>query len=103
MTWWVNWEGDMKKYFGGVDPTVKGNSDKCACGVTESCANSTLPCNCDANDLVWRSDEGDLTHKEDLPVTEFRCGETGKSNTSIFVIRCAIVPLVVEDGGSLFF
>ena len=34
-------------------------------------------CNCDANDNIWRSDDGDLNDKTTLPVTELRFGDTG--------------------------
>ena len=34
-------------------------------------------CNCDANDSVWRYDEGYITDKQRLPLTEVRLGDTG--------------------------
>ncbi|XP_035692710.1 contactin-associated protein-like 2 [Branchiostoma floridae] len=36
-------------------------------------------CNCDANDYTWREDSGFLSHKDDLPVTQLRFGDTGDS------------------------
>lgn len=50
--------------------------------MTRTCANPELLCNCDANDNVWRHDEGDLTFKQDLPVTAFVAGDTGKVGLS---------------------
>ena len=49
----------------------------CACGDTMSCADPSMRCNCDINDVTWRLDEGDLTNKNDLPVTMFAAGDTG--------------------------
>ena len=43
-----------------------------------SCTNGH-PCNCDANDNIWREDSGYLTDKTTLPVTEMRFGDTGET------------------------
>ena len=59
-------------YWGGAS----GNS-KCACGMTNSCANPSYGCNCDANDNAWREDSGLLTDKIELPVKQLRFGDTG--------------------------
>ena len=37
-------------------------------------------CNCDKNDYVWRYDEGYITDKQRLPLTEVRLGDTGHAN-----------------------
>ena len=34
-------------------------------------------CNCNANDAVWRFDEGYVTDKSRLPITEVIFGDTG--------------------------
>ncbi|WAR23497.1 SSPO-like protein [Mya arenaria] len=52
-TFWMNRTEQMANYFGGATP----GSGNCACGETNSCFNSSLPCNCDENDDVWRYDE----------------------------------------------
>ena len=62
-------------YWGGA--SING---KCACGMTNSCANSRFGCNCDKNDNVWREDSGLLTDKTKLPVKQLRFGDTGGSD-----------------------
>ncbi|XP_066267587.1 contactin-associated protein-like 5 [Branchiostoma lanceolatum] len=67
--WWVTWDGRQGDYWGGASP----GSGKCACGQSGTCSGR---CNCDANDLTWREDSGFLSHKDDLPVTQLRFGDT---------------------------
>ena len=71
--WWVSRDSAKITYWGGAEP----GSDKCACGMNNSCANPERPCNCDKNDAEWREDSGLLTDKAHLPVTELRFGDTG--------------------------
>ena len=71
--WWVSRDSSRMKYWGGASP----DSKKCACGMTNSCANPSGKCNCDNNDGVWREDSGLLTDKSALPVKELRFGDTG--------------------------
>ena len=73
--WWVSRNSTKMMYWGGASP----GSGNCACGMTNSCANSSYGCNCDANDLVWRNDSGLLTDKTHLPVKQLRFGDTGWS------------------------
>ena len=70
--WWVSRDSTKMTYWGGA--SVSG---KCACGVTNSCADSRYSCNCDKNDHVWREDSGLLTDKTRLPVKQLRFGATG--------------------------
>ncbi|KAL8625610.1 hypothetical protein ACOMHN_043885 [Nucella lapillus] len=72
-TGWWNRTSGLADYFGGAQP----GSNACACGMTGNCSRIDDLCNCDANDDTWRSDEGFLTFKEDLPVTAFVAGDTG--------------------------
>ena len=72
MGWWVSRDSIRMTYWGGA--SVSG---KCACGMTNSCANPRYGCNCDANDNVWREDSGLLTDKSHLPVRQLRFGDTG--------------------------
>ena len=74
--WWVSRDSAKMKYWGGASP----GSGKCACGMTNSCADSTYGCNCDKNDVVWREDSGLLTDKTKLPVKQLRFGDTGASS-----------------------
>ena len=73
--WWVSRDSAKMKYWGGASP----GSGKCACGMTNSCADSSYGCNCDKNDDVWREDSGLLTDKTKLPVKQLRFGDTGDS------------------------
>ena len=69
--WWVSRDSVKMTYWGGA--SVSG---KCACGMTNSCANPSYGCNCDKNDYVWREDSGLLTDKTRLPVKQLRFGDT---------------------------
>ena len=69
--WWVSRDSRKMMYWGGA--SVSG---KCACGMTNSCANSYSDCNCDKDDYVWREDSGLLTDKTRLPVKHLRFGDT---------------------------
>lgn len=82
----------MANYFGGGTP----GSGNCACGETHSCFNTSLPCNCDENDEVWRVDEGFVTNKDELPIHSFYAGDTGTWNSiyNIFIIYDQIDELI---------
>ena len=71
--WWVSRDSRKMTYWGGASP----GSNKCACGMTNSCADTSEACNCDKNDEVWREDSGLLTDKSQLPVKQLRFGDTG--------------------------
>ena len=73
--WWVSRDSSKMTYWGGASP----GSGKCACGMTNSCADSKYACNCDKNDAVWREDSGLLTDKTHLPVKQLRFGDTRSS------------------------
>ncbi|XP_022779597.1 peroxidasin homolog [Stylophora pistillata] len=75
-SWWVSRDSRNMTYWGGASP----DSDKCACGMTKSCADPSIGCNCDMNDDVWREDSGLLTEKKDLPVKQLRFGDTGSDS-----------------------
>jgi len=51
----------------------------CECGDTGTCADSSLKCNCDKNDDVWREDGGFLSDTTKLPVTIMKFGDTGSN------------------------
>ena len=74
MGWWVSRDSSKMTYWGGASV-----SDKCACGMTNSCADLRYSCNCDKNDNVWREDSGLLTDKTKLPVKQLRFGDAGDS------------------------
>ncbi|CAH1244614.1 CNTNAP4 [Branchiostoma lanceolatum] len=81
VSWWVTWDGRQADYWGGASP----GSGKCACGQSGTCTGRCISptgtcsgrCNCDANDgRTWSEDSGFLSHKDDLPVTQLRFGDT---------------------------
>ena len=69
--WWVSRDSSQMRYWGGASP----GSRKCACGMTNSCADPSYGCNCEKNDNVWREDSGLLTDKTSLPVKQLRFGD----------------------------
>ncbi|XP_067052599.1 uncharacterized protein [Acropora muricata] len=69
--WWVSRSSAKITYWGGAS----AGSNKCACGMTNSCADRSQGCNCDKNDPVWRED----TDRSQLPVKQLRFGDTGGS------------------------
>ena len=73
--WWVSRDSAKMTYWGGAS-----GSGKCACGMTNSCANPGNGCNCDKNDYVWREDSGLLTDKTKLPVKQLRFGDSGEGS-----------------------
>ncbi|VDI73660.1 Hypothetical predicted protein [Mytilus galloprovincialis] len=58
-----------------------GSEEKriCECGISQTCQQSNVLCNCDINDNIWRSDEGYVTNKDALPIVAFFAGDTGSS------------------------
>ena len=75
-SWWVSRDSAKMTYWGGASP----GSGKCACGMTNSCADSSYGCNCDKNDHVWRDDSGILTEKTKLPVKQLRFGDVDSNH-----------------------
>ena len=73
--WWVSRDGDKMTYWGGSNSSFPY---KCACGVTNTCADTAYGCNCDKNDAVWREDSGLLTNKSHLPVMQLRLGDVSQ-------------------------
>ena len=74
--WWVSRDSRKMTYWGGASP----GSGKCACGMTNSCANPSNGCNCDKDNFVWREDSGLLTDKTHLPVKQLRFGDTSNGS-----------------------
>lgn len=73
ISWWVSRDSVQMSYWGGASP----GSGKCACGMTNSCANRNNRCNCYSNDSVLREDSGFLTDKTSLPVKQMKFGDLG--------------------------
>ena len=72
-SWWMSRDSARMTYWGGASP----GSGKCACGMTNSSADSRFGCNCDKDDYVWREDSGLLTDKTTLPVIQLYIGDVG--------------------------
>lgn len=58
-------------YWGGAAP----GSGKCECGLTEVGCAGTGVCNCDSK--LNETDEGQIQHKDHLPILELHFGDTG--------------------------
>ncbi len=71
----TNRANQIMTYWAGGPANGKG----CACGINDTCADTSKLCNCDKNDNVIRTDEGYVTQKSDLPITSITTGETGHS------------------------
>ncbi|XP_041458818.1 neurexin-4-like isoform X2 [Lytechinus variegatus] len=77
--WWVNRYDQKMESWGGA-PAGTG---RCACGIGMVCApDNSKYCNCDAASTNNGVDEGKLTEKKYLPVTQLRFGDTGDSGSS---------------------
>ncbi|XP_071488096.1 C-type mannose receptor 2-like, partial [Diadema antillarum] len=79
-TAWYDRDGNYKNYWGGAGV----DSGQCGCGTAGTCTNSQA-CNCNNNDATWRTDEGYLTDKTTLPVTEIRFGDTGDGSEEGYI------------------
>ena len=73
-SWLINGKNQKMSYLAG------GSGTGCACGVSNTCANTNYKCNCDSNDNVLRYDNGTVTTKSDLPLTAFYTSDTGSSD-----------------------
>lgn len=74
--YWLSRDGEKMNYWGGGSSKRTGY---CACGETGSCLNKQKRCNCDVNNGTMTGDEGFLTDKAKLPVSEMRFGDTDDS------------------------
>ena len=64
--YWRARDKSMQISWGGAPP----GSGQCACGVTQTCANKAMFCNCDSRRNSWLVDDGYLTDEDTLPVTQ---------------------------------
>ncbi|KAK4045709.1 hypothetical protein OUZ56_033583 [Daphnia magna] len=51
-------------------PLGKAKPGRCPCSQNQNCKHAGVFCNCDADEPRWLSDEGYLTHPEDLGITQ---------------------------------
>ncbi|CAG0893114.1 unnamed protein product [Darwinula stevensoni] len=68
--WWVDRHGDPQYYWDGSH----AGEHICDCGVSDTCVDPDLPCNCDAEAPQWESDVGAIDNATALPIAEVRFG-----------------------------
>ena len=61
------------EHWSGANP----GSRQCGCGLTRSCVQPELGCNCDAASEDWSHDTGSLEDMASLPVSGLHFGDTG--------------------------
>merc|ERR1711953_699612 len=91
MGFWRDYNGTERTFFhGNLDPE---QPHVCQCGVNQTCIESNLPCNCDAKVPDWQVDEGVITDKDLLPITEFAYGpleyDLEEAKISIGSLKCS--------------
>ncbi|XP_071827139.1 macrophage mannose receptor 1-like isoform X2 [Apostichopus japonicus] len=79
-TAWYDRDGAKISYWGGATQ----GTDYCQCGAQGNCVNGKI-CQCSNNDQTWRTDDGYLTYKDDLPVTKINFGDTGDSSEEGYI------------------
>ncbi|KAJ8026239.1 Contactin-associated protein 1 [Holothuria leucospilota] len=77
---WYDRDGNQVSYWGGGTQ----GTDYCQCGVQGNCVNGRI-CHCSQNDNTWRTDDGYLNYKDDLPVTKVAFGDTGDSSEEGYI------------------
>ena len=75
VAWWMSRDGRKMNYWGGAG----GSANTCACGVTNSCS-SGKKCNCHDSNRGWTEDNGLLTDKSALPVSQIRLADLDASD-----------------------
>ncbi|XP_077125246.1 contactin-associated protein-like 2 [Ranitomeya variabilis] len=87
-TWWVGKGNEKHYYWGDSGPGIQ----KCSCGIDRNCTDGRFHCNCDADQRQWRKDDGILSYKDHLPVTQVVVGDTYRSSSeaklTINPLRC---------------
>eukprot|EP00057_Strongylocentrotus_purpuratus_P009894 XP_011664368.1 PREDICTED: uncharacterized protein LOC105438351 [Strongylocentrotus purpuratus] len=77
-TAWYDRYGTRMTYWGGAPH----NSSSCACGSTGTCdGNGQCTCDLKINYLRYQ-DDGNITHKASVPVSEIRVGDTGEDSST---------------------
>ncbi|KAI9547004.1 hypothetical protein NQZ68_021674 [Dissostichus eleginoides] len=88
LTWWLDWQGEKRSYWGGFLPGVQ----QCSCSLEENCVDMNYFCNCDADTDSWANDTGILSYKDHLPVSQIVIGDTNRTGSQavyhIGPLRC---------------
>lgn len=77
---WYTQQGTLRTHWGGAS----SNSSSCACGLTQTCTEKNLLCNCDKMSPQFQHDQGYLYQKEDLPVSRIRISFQRTNHRSSF-------------------
>ena len=90
---WRDKNGTQRTVFHGNHLDTTSQPHLCQCGVNQTCVVPELACNCDAKLPVWQADEGIITDKELLPITEFAYGpmkyDLEQAKVSIGSLKCS--------------
>lgn len=84
---WTSQDGTKREYWAGG----LGGQYKCGCGVTRSCDEDTVQCNCDIQDGKQRKDFGTIINKDELPVGSVTLNDIGgdsQGTLSVGALRC---------------
>ncbi|CAH1775918.1 unnamed protein product [Owenia fusiformis] len=84
--------GEKLSYFGGGLRGASGEDGKCACGVTGTCDDPAVGCNCNIKDGKERHDIALITNNTDLPIGNIVLNELGGNSTGTYNItslQCA--------------
>ena len=88
----------LKDYWPG------GLPGRCACGLTGTCADPNMECNCDLEDGVRRQDLGIVTNKGDLPVGSVVSNNAGDNSTyTIGPLMCSRQEFGYEANCDMYF
>ena len=101
--YWSSFNVSQLTFFhGNRDDVEEEKSHFCQCGINNTCIEPRLPCNCDANLPTWQADEGIITDKDILPITEFAYGplkyELQEAKVTIGSLKCFGTTAICEAG-----
>ncbi|KAF3843476.1 hypothetical protein F7725_002325 [Dissostichus mawsoni] len=85
LTWWLDWQGEKRSYWGGFLPGVQ----QCSCSLEENCVDMNYFCNCDADTDSWANDTGILSYKDHLPVSQIVIGDTNRTGSQASIWNAA--------------
>ena len=74
--WWMD-RSDVLHFYWSGDSGIEasdGLQGTCYCHLQDSCISKEHRCNCDAGESIWSYDDGQLTDKDQLPVTKLNFG-----------------------------
>ena len=86
-------DGDYYGYWSGADGTRMSywaggmqQENMCGCGITKTCDQPDVNCNCDIADGKARRDFGWITNRADLPVGSVTFNEIGGSSQGMYSV-----------------